>query len=143
MGEDQSSETSNLIDYLDPGMVMALSASIDKLLGEILKSKMRPLNSKLNQRIFRGYGPLNSFSARIDVAFAFKLIPENVYMDLIVIKAIRNEFAHADELMTFKNPAIVKECSKFGENGQQSLSDLFMNRCKIILSALRERVHPP
>lgn len=45
-------------------------------------------------RLFDIYGPLSSFSARINVAYAFGLIDEHLRSDLDYIKRVRNYFAH-------------------------------------------------
>lgn len=50
-------------------------------------------NSKTDE-LFNGYGPLSSFSGKINCAFAFKIIDESVHRDLDYIRKIRNHFAH-------------------------------------------------
>lgn len=55
---------------------------------------MRALSNNMAERIFDGYGPLSTFSAKIDVAFALDLIDADVHRDLRTIKDIRNCFAH-------------------------------------------------
>lgn len=48
----------------------------------------------LHKRLFRHNGPLSTFSARLDMAFALYLIGEKTRHDLDIIRDIRNDFAH-------------------------------------------------
>jgi hypothetical protein len=44
-----------------------VSARLDTVLRIALLSKMRPLSKRAKENIFEGYGPLASFSAKIDM----------------------------------------------------------------------------
>jgi DNA-binding MltR family transcriptional regulator len=72
---------------------------------------MRSLSNTKAKRIFEG--PLASFGAKTDVAYAFELIDDDVYNDLRVIKDIRNEFAHSLATVSFASPEIVELVKKF------------------------------
>jgi hypothetical protein len=54
---------------------------------------MRPLDKKLAGRLFKGYGPLSSFSAKIDLAYALKVTTLEIHNELHKIRDIRNAFA--------------------------------------------------
>jgi len=71
-----------------------------------IKAKTRDLSSKLEERLFSGYGPLNSFSGKIDVAYAFSIIEMDIYNDLRALKDIRNTFAHSMDNLHLNSPAI-------------------------------------
>jgi hypothetical protein len=50
--------------------------------------------STYNDKLFNGFGPLNTTDARIEVAYALGWIDEEVRGDLVLLKRIRNDFAH-------------------------------------------------
>lgn len=49
---------------------------------------------KVLEELFRPYAPLSSFSAKIQLAFAYGLIEAEDYADLNVLRKIRNDAAH-------------------------------------------------
>ncbi|MGH1460743.1 MAG: MltR family transcriptional regulator [Neptuniibacter sp.] len=56
-------------------------------------------------------GPLGTFSARSQLAFALDWIDANVFHDLNVIRKIRNEFAHSfDHELSFTDQSIEDRC---------------------------------
>ena len=67
---------------------------------------------KLSAKLFSGYGPVASFSARVDMLLALGHIAEMVHRDLHVIRKVRNEFAHHADLIDFKDAAIRKQCDR-------------------------------
>jgi mannitol operon repressor len=77
----------------------------EQLLRAIL-TKMRALSGEMKKRLFDGYGPLSSFSAKIDLSYALQIINKDQYDDLTVIRRIRNQFAHAMPLVNFDSPEI-------------------------------------
>jgi DNA-binding MltR family transcriptional regulator len=53
------------------------------------------VDDKAVAKLFEGFGPLSTFSAKIEFAFALGLLPRHVHTDLRTIKKVRNLFAHA------------------------------------------------
>lgn len=110
-----------LLSQSDRGAAVLGGAYADTVLGEALKSKLRDLNlpnkETLHKRLFRHYGPLSTFSARIDMAFALYLIGENTRHDLDIIRDIRNDFAHdlevgsPDKGLTFLSESVAARCN--------------------------------
>ena len=49
---------------------------------------------KVLEELFRPYAPLSSFSAKIQLAYAYGLIDEADYGDLNVLRRVRNDGAH-------------------------------------------------
>ena len=68
-------------------------------------------NQKISKRIFRGNGPLSTFSAKIDIAFALGFFGTHALHDLHVIRSIRNDFAHTVEPMDFEEENIKRKCN--------------------------------
>lgn len=96
----------NWIDRGQSATVLNTIAIFEDILQESLEGCMRPLSSKMRARLFEGYGPLSTFAARTDVAYAFNLLSEADYWDMQIIRKIRNEFAHSRETMGFEKSKI-------------------------------------
>lgn len=88
------------------GAATMLSSRLEKTLEQILQVSMPGLSGNLKARLFSGYGPLASFSAKIDIAKALGIVPPQLSTLLHAIKKIRNEFAHADDEIHFRHPKI-------------------------------------
>ena len=84
---------------------------LDQRLKEALLKKMVPLSNTKIETLFEGYGPLNSFSSKIDVAHAFGLLSEENRTCLVTIKKIRNMFAHPTVFVDFTSQRIIELCS--------------------------------
>jgi DNA-binding MltR family transcriptional regulator len=93
------------------GTVLVSAAVVDDGLQQLLLTKMRTLSNNKANRIFNG--PLRSFTAKIDVAYAFELIDDELYDDLTTIRDIRNEFAHSVNETHFERPEIVELVQRF------------------------------
>jgi hypothetical protein len=103
----------NLVDGLrkiatrtHAGTAMVGVAIIDNGLRGALLKKMPGLSRKMKDRIFDGYGPLSSLSAKSDLAFALGLIDAATYEKVSVLKKVRNRFAHSRKLLTFESEEI-------------------------------------
>lgn len=57
--------------------------------------------------------PLSSFAARIRAAYCLGLISKSCYQDLMLVKKIRNKFAHKLPGYSFTSPEIVSLCNSF------------------------------
>lgn len=88
--------------------VLVTVSMIEEMLEEAILSKMRPLSENFRDRLFEGYGPLSSFSARIDISYSLGIIDDHLLHDLRLIKSIRNEFAHSTFAMHFDHPNLQK-----------------------------------
>ncbi len=71
---------------------------------------MRPI-SELQDALFENRGPLQDFSARIQVAFALNLIDRGTFVDLNALRDIRNAFAHTPEALDFDRPDVAEKCN--------------------------------
>jgi DNA-binding MltR family transcriptional regulator len=67
---------------------------------------MRSLNKKDHARLFRGYGPLSSFAAKTDIAYAFKIIPKPMFDALNILRRLRNKIAHSAETVDLSHPRL-------------------------------------
>jgi len=108
------------------GTVLVSAAAIDNALQQLLLCKMRSLSNNKADRIFR---PLQRFSSKIDIAYAFEVIDDDLYDDLRIIKDIRNEFAHPKGWTDFSTPAITGLMRQFkGWNSSCDPFELFNTR---------------
>lgn len=82
------------------------AALIEGELERLLLACMPTISNNLARRLFEGFGPLNTFSAKIDVSRALGLINEDTHRDLNTILAIRNAYAHPKERLHFHNARI-------------------------------------
>jgi hypothetical protein len=58
--------------HLQSNFAIVAGSVLEDMLAEALRVKMRDgLSARLKERLFSGYGPLSSFSGKIDIAFAF------------------------------------------------------------------------
>jgi hypothetical protein len=94
------------MDCLDiPNEVLNLRNMLGKLLKSVLVQ-----DDKLLKVLFEGYGPLATFSARIDLAYGLGYIAPLQRRDLHLIRKIRNIFAHRTGEVTFDDDDISSRC---------------------------------
>lgn len=84
-----------LLNESGRGAVLVGTAIVEehlkKYLFKILPSKEKNYTSKL----LNYPGPLSSFSAMIELSYAFRLIPKNMYDSLNNLRKLRNDAAHS------------------------------------------------
>jgi DNA-binding MltR family transcriptional regulator len=87
--------------------VLVAASILDTELERALKATMRPLDKKITGRLFKGYGPLGSFSAKIDLAYALNITTLEVHTELHKIRDIRNAFAHTVKVLTMSSDEVL------------------------------------
>jgi hypothetical protein len=103
-----------------------------------IKTKMRHLSKTLDARIFRGYGPLSTFSAKIDIGYALELFDDTICSDLRALKDIRNAFAHTTDLVFFRSKSVAPEFQKLsGWTKDRHPHELFRERVTACVEALK------
>ena len=95
------------------GIVILAGAFLDAQLRNLI-SKFLIDEPKITEDLLGGEDigerPLSSFGSRIKVAYSLGLISRSVYDDLIIIKKIRNKFAHRMHDYTFDEPQVIDWC---------------------------------
>jgi DNA-binding MltR family transcriptional regulator len=86
-------------DESDRSAALLASSFLENCLEQLIREKLA--NHPIKDGLFRGFGPLATFSARSDIALLLGLIPEHIYSDLKIIRKIRNEFAHTPRPLSF------------------------------------------
>ena len=102
------------------GVALSGAALVDQALEVTLVGRMPQLNRAMHDKLFQGYGPLSSFSAKIDVAFALALLDKRTHAKLSIVRKIRNEFAHSSEPLSFESPVIMSLLSLARNPGEDS-----------------------
>jgi hypothetical protein len=110
-----------LLVQSDRAAAILAAANLETLLEDAIKCVL--LDHKIRKRVtlferlFKNYGPLTTFSAKTDLAFALHLIGPHCYHDLDIIRQIRNDFAHGLEIgepptmITFEAQPVASRCA--------------------------------
>jgi hypothetical protein len=87
-------------------VVIRFSAILEEDLEQAITLKMRPLSKHMQERLFGDYGPISSFAAKIDIAFALDITTTEIHEELHKIRRIRNEIAHSKTTANLEIEAI-------------------------------------
>jgi hypothetical protein len=119
--------------------VLVACAVLDAELERTLKVIMRPMNSAMHSRLFEGYGPLSSFSSKIDLAHALNITSNEVHAILVTIKDIRNKFAHTTEMLTLESKRLQGLYQKLKKTAEpKAATDTFIECADEVVSFLEE-----
>src|SRR5262249_15079476 len=94
----------------DRGAAILAASVLEDHLTQIIKTRLER-NPKIESRMFKGYGPLASFAAKIDLGFLLGLYSPHVHKQFGYIREIRNEFAHNLQPLSFRSQRIKDLCS--------------------------------
>lgn len=96
----------SLLKESERGCAILSAELIDEHLSTLLRSFMRngPSTKSVVDTLFRAYGPVSTFAARLQVAFALKLISRYLYEKIDALRLLRNEFAHQWGPVDFDDP---------------------------------------
>lgn len=86
-----------------------LEVGLERLLACMLRSDLSPDDRK---NVFGFGGALNSFSSKIVMAYALKLIGPQTRFDFDQIKFLRNVFAHSWTSISFETPEVSAVCDQ-------------------------------
>lgn len=99
----------------DRGAAVLAGSYIESYLAGFLKAHM--INEANTEKLFTQFGPLSSFSQRIEISYAFGLIEKSAYEDLHVIRKIRNYFAHHPKDASFDSSPVRDWVDNLGVSG--------------------------
>lgn len=79
---------------------------IEDQLESLIRSSLRKdaASAKIIDRLFAVYAPLSTLSAKIEMSYALGLVTEKMRKQLLMLKKIRNDFAHDNEVVAFTSP---------------------------------------
>ena len=113
-----------LIDESDRGAAILAAAQFEEWLRERITSRFVKISKTLDKKLFDGFGPLSTFAAKIDIAYALELYGEDIRKGLHTIKHNRNKFAHTSKPLYFSDNAISELCCKLSPQATSDCQDL-------------------
>jgi hypothetical protein len=108
-----STEGEDFLDFdiaSDRAGVISMVALFEDILGDAIRDCLVPLSNDPDKALFGDRGPLATFSAKIDFAFALGMYGAETRAALHNIRRIRNCFAHRHEAKTFEFPRVQELC---------------------------------
>lgn len=108
--EDLAKFVDELRRETDRGLPLVGAALIDDRLAETLRSFFCEVPSS-SRLLDNGNAPLGTFSSRSEACYALGLIDEFEFIEIGVIRKIRNVFAHVKHGISFSNPRVQGLCS--------------------------------
>lgn len=109
----------------DRGAAICGAAFLEEGLQTAIEGDWPPLSNTMRARIFRGFGPLSTFSAKIEVSFAMGLISVPQRTDYLIIKSVRNDAAHVGLPFSFDAPEVSEKIAKLRCVEDQALIDRY------------------
>lgn len=91
----------------DRACIILASAEIEARF-QLLFEKLLCFNSKLKKELFGFNGPLGTFSARVKMAYALKVIAKDFFDLLEAFRCVRNEIVHKGVHTSLKDPEVAK-----------------------------------
>ncbi len=76
-------------------------------------------HNKIAKRLFEGYGPLNNFRSRLDLAYALEIIDKTTYDEMTLLNKVRVKFAHALDVRSFSDKDIIEVMSRLEPAGKK------------------------
>ena len=130
-----------LEDQSDRGAAVVAAAWVEEELLEAIRTSLQSV-PKSWDRLFGRSRPLDSLSAKIDMASLLGIISESVLLDLHTIRDIRNDFAHSivtktHEVLSFDSPHIKDKCRTLRTAAHESPASprsTYLRSCAILNS---------
>jgi DNA-binding MltR family transcriptional regulator len=112
-----SVEIDSLLSALDaslPPIALAILGQVllEHELDQSLRLRLPRRDDKTWASMLDERGPLSTFSRKISVAHALKIIDDGVKANMDIIRVVRNAFAHSRRLIDFNHPLVVAELNK-------------------------------
>jgi DNA-binding MltR family transcriptional regulator len=95
----------------DRGAAIIGAALVDDVLARAILGKFISLSSTKKKALFGGSGPLGTYQAKIDLAYALGLLTDAMATDFKLIGSVRNKFAHRPTAIGFSDKDIADLCS--------------------------------
>jgi hypothetical protein len=92
---------------------IVIVAFIEDSLSQVIRRRLRPLTNREDGALFDGVqAPLNTLYAKIHFGYLLWLYGKAQKDDLLVVKDVRNKFAHETSARDFSHSEIVRLCAK-------------------------------
>lgn len=107
----------------DRSIVLVATAALEQALEASLLQAMPGVGEGDEGILFMDEGaPLSSLHAKIVIAAALRLVGPNARADLMLIKGIRNAFAHSRLNLSFDTHEVAEACRHFSLQNRQRVS---------------------
>ena len=110
-GENDKLIVKEIHQQTDRGAALIAAAYLEESLVVAIKSRTNR-HEAIENRLYKGAGPLASFSAKIDLGLLLGIYEPKVHQFLRTVKDIRNAFAHNPKPMNFGTKKIAALCAK-------------------------------
>ena len=91
-----------LTNESERGAILIGASKVENYLENLVLNILPSRTKKYTDRLLNYPGALSSFSGKIELCFAFRVIDERVYNSLNTLRKIRNEAAHSDKTFSLK-----------------------------------------
>lgn len=111
--QERTDMTDEIAGEADRAAAIVAFAYLDDMLTDAIQSHLHNFKHKgedIRGTLFKGSGPLATFSARRRLAYLLGMFGPKTYADLGRLAQIRNEFAHTRSPRTFKSQRIKGLC---------------------------------
>lgn len=100
------------------------TADLDQKLSALLSALFIADDARVSNKLLKESGPLGSLSSRIDLGFMLGILSPTEHKLFHCIREIRNECAHAPQVIRFTDPKLSNVCAKLNSTLRRiSLSD--------------------
>ena len=93
----------------DRSVIILAASYLDAYLEQCLRDKLA--DDPIKDKVFSGYAPLSTFSAKNDISLLLGLLTKRVHKDINTIRKIRNICAHEPESISFSTNQVKDLCS--------------------------------
>jgi mannitol operon repressor len=119
-------EKFDLIEESDRGCVIVGAAILEGYLAEDIEQAflLNGLSNRYIKSSFDGNGAVGAFSSKVIIARGFGLIDDDVFHDLMVIRKLRNEFAHSPVSASFNDVSVKAKIDslRFSVSAKESMA---------------------
>lgn len=91
-----------LTNESERGAILVGASKVEVYLEKLIRSILPNNTKKYTERLMSYPGSLSSFSGKIELCYAFRIIDERVYDALTILRKVRNEAAHSNETFSLK-----------------------------------------
>lgn len=110
----------------DRAAALLAGAYLDSRLELLLRSRLVS-DEPMIRKLFESNGALSTFSSRISIAYGAGLIAQRTALDLHLVRAIRNDFAHKLHGLTFQADSMKSRVSEIRATQFAKEDGLFAN----------------
>lgn len=113
-------DINNIYDRTDREIVILSASYLEVVLESALICHFSDVARSKQKESFQGNGFLSTFSSKIKLAYFMGIIDNSAYLDLEIIREIRNAFAHSIQPLSFDTNLVSKKCENLHLAGDKT-----------------------